>query len=358
VHAEAIPFPEALAAAGDAGLGLARGNKLSSAIKYLLKGMRAAWAARKFSYTLARHIKSREPVLVHSNGIKCHLLLWMMGDLGVPVVWHVRDFLSARPLMRSALYFAARSARQVVTCSEAVAVDTRTVLPQLPVRGMLDGIDIEAYSPGPGDGARLDALAQLPPAPESTVRIGMLGIFARWKGQDHFLQAAARFISRQPGQAVRFYIVGGPLYQTPGSQFSLEELQALAARLGLVEHVGFVPFQRETPSVYRALDVVAHCSTKPEPLGRTVMEPMSCARAVIATLAGGVVELIAPEQDALAVPPNDVEALAQAFERLATNAPLRNKLAAAARKTAEARFSNTRMIGELLEVYRGLKIDI
>jgi len=358
VAAEVIPFPAALAEAGDAGMKLGSRGRLATAATHLWKGAKAGLAARKFAHTLAERIKSFDPALIHSNGIKCHLLVWMMGDLGVPVVWHVRDFLSSRALMRRALRIASKSARQVVTCSEAVAIDARRVLPGVPVSGMMDGIDIENYAPGPQPGASLDALAGQAPASEDTVRIGMLGVFARWKGQDLFLQAAAKFFSKPPNARARFYIIGGALYQTAGSQFSLEELQQMRDRLGLTERVAFIPFQRDTVPIYRALDVVAHCSTHPEPLGRTVMEPMACGRAVVATYAGGVREIITPEKDALAVPLKDAEALADAFGRLAQDVTLRSTLGVAARKTAVARFSNTRMIVQLLEIYRALKIPI
>jgi glycosyltransferase involved in cell wall biosynthesis len=96
--------------------------------------------------------------------------------------------------------------------------------------------------------------------------------------------------------ALRYFIVGGPIYQTQGSQYAAWELGGVAPRLA--DRVGFIPFQSDTASVYCALDVVAHASTKPEPFGRTIAEAMACGRAVIAMEAGGTAELFVHKIDA------------------------------------------------------------
>src|SRR5262249_13053440 len=80
------------------------------------------------------------------------------------------------------------------------------------------GVDGAGCSRGRGDGAALDRLAGLEVAPPGTARVGLVATYARWKGQEVFLQAASQVDAR-------FYVVGGPVYRTRGSQFSLEELR-------------------------------------------------------------------------------------------------------------------------------------
>ena len=111
---------------------------------------------------------------------------------------------------------------------------------------------------------------------------------------------------------------------------------------------GFVGFQKETPPVYRALDIVVHASTQPEPFGLTIAEAMSCGRAVIVSAAGGATELLTPDYDALAISPGDSDAMADAILRLAENPQLRASLAQRARETAVGRFSRQRMAMEIL----------
>jgi glycosyltransferase involved in cell wall biosynthesis len=142
---------------------------------------------------------------------------------------------------------------------------------------------------------------------------------------------------------LRFYIVGGPIYRTSGSQWSLTELQLQARSLGLGDKVGFVSFQPDTLEIYRALDVVVHASTRPEPFGRTIVEAMACARPVVISRAGGAAELFEDEFDAIGVPLGDSEALAMAIARLATDTELRRRLGTSARLTAVQAFDRERL---------------
>ena len=131
------------------------------------------------------------------------------------------------------------------------------------------------------------------------------------------------FAAKLPPDAVRFYVVGGPIYQTTGSQWSVAELVALGGDLLEQHALGFTGFQANTPDVYRALDIAVHASTRPEPFGRAIVEAMATAKPTIVASAGGAAELIRPGHDALAVPLGDAEALADAILRLVSDpAPL------------------------------------
>src|SRR5262249_42521386 len=141
---------------------------------------------------------------------------------------------------------------------------------------------------------------------------------------------------------VRFYIIGGPIYRTVKSQFSEGELRTLAAELKIADRVGFIGFQTDVAGVYRALDVVVHASTQPEPFGLTIVEAMACARSVIVAQTGGAAELFQAGQDAVGFPPGDDAALATAIQELAGDPQRRQRLAAQARRTAVERFSQER----------------
>jgi glycosyltransferase involved in cell wall biosynthesis len=81
---------------------------------------------------------------------------------------------------------------------------------------------------------------------------------------------------------------------------------------------------------------------------------MACGKAVIVAAAGGALELVTTGQDAIAIAPGDVVALADSIRQLACAAPLRSQLGAAARKTAENRFDRARMARELMPIYEDL----
>ena len=228
---------------------------MESFLRFGASMARATPAAAGHLHALQRALRDFRPTLVHSNGLKTHLLCALCAP-GAPVVWHLHDFLGERPLVRRVLRVAGVRAAAAIANSAAVAEDARRVLGRVPVHPVHNGVDTARFSPGPAEGARLDALAGLPPAPGDTVRLGLVATYARWKGQEVFLQAAARLRARSPARAVRFYVVGSPVYRTPGSQFSEAELRATAHALGLEGHVGFIPFQSEPAPIYRALDGV------------------------------------------------------------------------------------------------------
>ncbi len=351
VDARLLPLPEQLSALGDSGL---RGQ-----------GARAFWGLARglapapgllagYLQALRREVRALRPHLIHSNGIKTHLLSPATVGLPVPRVWHIHDFIGERPLVRQALRALHPLATAAIANSRAVGTDAREVLGSVPVHVVYNGVDVERFAPGPGEGSRLDVLAGLPPAPEGTQRLGLVATYARWKGQEIFLQAAARLMRERPSLPVRFYLVGAPLYRTPDSQFSEEELRGMVDRLGLEGRVGLVPFQREPSAIYRALDIFVHASTRREPFGLTIAEALACGRPAVISRASGAADLITEGVDALTLPSGDVEALAGALRTLVEDAELRERLGRAARKTAVERFSRERYAQEVLAVYRVL----
>jgi glycosyltransferase involved in cell wall biosynthesis len=166
-----------------------------------------------------------------------------------------------------------------------------------------------------------------------------------------FLEALARL---SPDEPVRGYIVGGPIYQTRGSQWSRQELEDLVERLGLRGRVGFTGFVRDTPAAMRSLDVVVHASTQPEPFGMVIIEAMACRRALIASQTGGASELFRDGENALAHPPGSDAILAEQIRRLARDGELRRKLGAAGRMTAARLYHRERLAQELLPLYQQL----
>ncbi len=87
-------------------------------------------------------------------------------------------------------------------------------------------------------------------------------------------------------------------------------------------------------------------------MGRTIAEAMACGRAVIVSNAGGAAELFTHNHDAVGVPPGDADALAAAIRELADDPARRDRLDAAARRTAVERFARERLGPQVLDAYR------
>ena len=145
-------------------------------------------------------------------------------------------------------------------------------------------MDLERFSPR-GPTLDLDAMAGVPPAPAGTIRVGLVATMARWKGHEVFLRALSMLPKDLP---IRGYVIGGPIYSTAGSQRSVEELRALASGLGLNGNAAFTGFVKDSAAAIRALDVVVHASTDPEPFGLVVAEAMACGKPVVASRAAAL----------------------------------------------------------------------
>lgn len=345
--ARALPFPPALAGLGDAGAG-PDGRGLRMGI------VRAAPASALYLARLRRLLRALAPDVVHTNGFKMHLLGAWAAPGGMPVVWHLHDFVSTRRAMAGLLRRAAGRAAGAVAVSRAVAADAAAVFgPVVPIRTVYNAVDLQRFRPG-GAAMDLDAAAGMAPARAGTVRVGLVATLGRWKGHAVFLRAVAALPGEVP---VRAYVVGGGIYRTAGSEVDVDALRRMAAELGMADRVGFTGFVDDPADAMRALDVVVHASTQPEPFGLVIAEAMACGRAVVVSAAGGAGEIVAPGHDALAVDPGDAEGLSRAIHRLVADPVLRARLARAGRETALRRFDRTRLAAEVAPVYRSVVAD-
>jgi glycosyltransferase involved in cell wall biosynthesis len=346
---EIVPMPQLLTQLGDSQLRSV--SKWRGRISLIAQAFRALPKAYDYVVQMRAAITRFKPDLVHSNGIKTHLLCRFVVPKKIPVVWHLHDFYGLRPLASFILRRLRGRVRAGIAISQAVAADAAKVLPGVPVRIVRNAIDINRHKPGPGDD--LDRLAGLSSASPGTVRIGLVATYARWKGHLTFLDSAQLLAKSAPALPVRWYIIGGPIYQTT-AQFSESELRSAVADRGIQDRVGFVPFQQDPVGVYRGLDIVIHASTLPEPFGLTVVEAMACGRAVVVSAAGGAAELFTDGRDGLGVNPGDANGIADAVNRLVWDSAYRERLGIAARVTAETHFDDVQYGPQLIDVYRRL----
>jgi glycosyltransferase involved in cell wall biosynthesis len=351
VEARALPYPRALARLGDAAI--AAGGK-SRLLGTLGRASLSTPSVALYTARLRRALANAAPDLIHTNGFKMHVLGAWAAPRRVPLLWHVHDYVGSRPLMARLMRAYAGRCAAAVANSLSVADDLRaTCGATLRVFPIHNAINLERFTPE-GPALDLDRLADLAPPSGPVIRIGLVATMARWKGHEVFMRAFKMLPSDPP---VRGYVIGGALYETEGSQYDLPQLRDAAAHLGLADRLGFTGFVEDAAAAMRALDIVVHASTQPEPFGLVIAEAMACGRAVVVSSGGGAAEIVTPGTDALVHEAGCVPALAERMGELARDPLLRAALGKAAARSARRRFARARLADELIPIYQQLRAE-
>jgi glycosyltransferase involved in cell wall biosynthesis len=136
---------------------------------------------------------------------------------------------------------------------------------------------------------------------------------------------------------------------------ALEHFARTAGIGARVRFAGAVP-RASMAKYFAAADVFVHPAVL-EAAGNVILEALASGCATIATDSGGPPEYLMDGETGLIVPAEDPSALAAAIRKLLEERVLRERMAAAARRDAEARFAYPRMVGDLLSVYRTVSAD-
>jgi hypothetical protein len=112
------PFPRPLARLGDSGGGR---------IRALWASLKAVASTVRYASTLTRILAKLNPNVIHTNGFKMHVLGVWVRPTNTPVIWHIHDYVSTRPLMKGLLRFHAGRCQAVIANSQSVASDVRNI---------------------------------------------------------------------------------------------------------------------------------------------------------------------------------------------------------------------------------------
>lgn len=227
VPTHVLRLPKSLAAFGDSDISTGRGGFIRLIRKSLLAAV-AIPATLGYLLRLRSTIGRLKPDILHANGIKAQLLAALVRPRGVKLVWHLHDFIGDRALVSRLMRRLSHRATIAVANSESVRNDAASLLAPLEVRTIYNGIDVDRFTPGASDVATIDRPAGFGSLRPDAIRVGLVATYARWKGQETFLEAAAEILRRCSESPLYFYIVGGPIYRTHGSQYSLDELRGVA----------------------------------------------------------------------------------------------------------------------------------
>jgi len=270
--------------------------------------VRAAVAVPGLVYHLAALARTHD--VLFANSQKALFVASLAGWLTRrPVIWCLHDILTSEHFStttrRAAVLCARLFVDHIIVNSEA----TRKGLVQAGARRsstsvVYNGIDASRYEDVKTDEVA-DLRAEL--GIEGAPCVGVFSRLAPWKGQHVLLDA----MHELPG--MHALIVGDALFR--GDEAYAESLRAQADRLGIEDRVHFLGFRSDVPKLMRCVDVVVHTSTAPEPFGRVIVEGLMARRPVVATRAGGAVEILRDVDTGVLVAPGDPRELARALHQ-------------------------------------------
>ena len=205
---------------------------------------------------------------------------------------------------------------------------------------ILNGVDVEAFTPRPADKGTIRAEMGLELDP---IYIGTVGNLRPVKNQALLLQAAQQVCARYHN--VRVVIIGeGPLRG---------QLVRTVEALGIQKQVRLLGARAEIPELLNALDVFVLPSLS-EGLPMSVLEAMACGLPVVATDVGGIPEVVVHGQTGLLVSSQDVQQLTVALETLIQQPCMRLTLGHQGRERVVKHFSLQRMVYDYQLLYESL----
>jgi glycosyltransferase involved in cell wall biosynthesis len=198
-----------------------------------------------------------------------------------------------------------------------------------------EGIDIEHVMAAPGVDVHATFFL-----PHRAPLVGNVAALVPHKGQRHLIEAAHLVVQEIPD--ARFVILGeGELR---------EHLERQVRDYHLEKHVLLPGFRTDVLGCMKGFDLFVMSSVT-EGLGTSLLDAMACSRAIVATRAGGIPEIVEDGVTGVLVDPRDHKSMAREIVGLLRDESLRTRMGEAGRVRVGELFTVERMVAETAAAY-------
>lgn len=294
---------------------------------------------------ISRIMKSEMPDIVHVNSAPHDGLAGILAArlIGVPCVCHVRSMSN----LSIAQKLLSRSVRKYIF----ISTEVQRHLNQQNIgtkngEVVFNGVDIDEFQASRADNLRSDLGIAA-----DTFLVGMVGRLDHWKGHDVFIEAVNQLTLA--GGKIYALIIGTP-QSSPRHKKYYDSLMKKVHEKQLDETVHFLGHRDDVPAIMSQLDLHVLASTQPEPFGRVVIEAMAAGTPVVATAAGGVLDIIHDGKNGILVPAGDAQAMAAAISWVEANARDVAAIVERAKMDVSQRFTSKRHANNVSEIYEEL----
>lgn len=289
------------------------------------------------TFQLRAIVRNNKISVIHINDLY-NLLPVMYSCMGgsVPYVCHIRFLPDRFPklLFNFWLRLHLRYARKIIVVSDAVKK-------QLPHHDKISVIHnelpVEERYPDKADFEKRS----------SHFTFLYLSNYIEGKGQDFALESFALIHHNLPDWKLR--LVGGDMGLSKNKVYR-NQLELRARQLGIFEKTEWIGFTDEVELEYKRADITLNFSES-ESFSITCLEALFYGCPVIASDCGGPAEIIDHEETGLLVQNRNVEVMASAMMRLATDIGLRDKMSKNAKDRVTKKFSVDKTSYKIKEIY-------
>jgi glycosyltransferase involved in cell wall biosynthesis len=212
-------------------------------------------------------------------------------------------------------------------------------IPEAKILSVPTGIDMARFA-----GATPGSLRRDLDIPADAPLVGQVAVLRLDRGPHYFVQAAKIAIAR--GSNAYFVLVG--------DGYQRQELEAMVAAERLGERIKIAGFRRDIPEVLADLDLYAIASCSAEGVSQGVLQAHSAKVPVVATRQVGLSEIAIDGETALSVPPENPEAMAEAFLTLLADPARAARLAEGGYALTAARYTLAGMLDKMEALYHRL----
>lgn len=282
----------------------------------------------KLLYTIRQIIKNNEITIVHTHHRMAAFYIRLLNFV-YPKLTHVYTahnvFKDKLPLYR----FALKNAKSIAV-GEAVNKNLKEDVGITDSRVIYNGVVFKETDD------QVDEIISY-----SGIKIGCIARLSEQKGLIYLIEAMSLLTVKD----IRLFIVGDGELRN--------ELENKVKELHLQDSVTFLGYRKDIVECINSFDFLVSSSLF-EGLALNVIEAFMNGKTMVATDIPGINEVVTDENGIL-VPAKNPGALAGAIDRLATDVPLRNRLAFHAKKTYEEKYSYPMFLENYRALYREIQ---
>lgn len=295
---------------------------------------------RSAYYSIKDIVKEKKITLIYSNTTAVLVGGFVAKEMGIQHFWHVHEIIE-KPfwLYQCMGRLVNHYSDKVIVVSTSVKDSWLRFVAPPKLHLIFNGID---YSPYLKPSNKLRTEFEISP---ETIIVGMIGRVHYWKGQDYFLQIAAKLT--QQFTNLRFVMIGDVF---PGYEYLYVELDAFKKAENLNNLVFDLGFRTDVPELLQGFDILVLPSQLPDPFPTVILEAMASGKPVAATSQGGALEMVDENITGVLIPLNDPQQASFIIGELIKDSKKRVEMGTAGRKKVLSEYSFAAFENKMIKI--------